>query len=236
MSYSKDISPMITYVTDADLDIDSQKQVISAVVERARSQKIRVAFRLPGWSDDLVADLVEWYCDLIEREGLADRLLPLVIHDRPELAAAYPSLVLWLPWRNRKQIEIKGDQSTALSVHSVEEAREAIVAGASEIVFGHVFESESHPGRKGRGVLAAVEIAKFAASFPHSPMVTVIGGIGPDTISEFGCHNLGNVAAIRSISRSSDIGRTLAQMVANWEAGHAQRKNADTAFVPTNVS
>lgn len=215
-------APTITYVTDPDLDIELQKRVLAAFVEHSRRHQLRVAFRLPDWNEDAVVDLLIWYCDHVRREDLADLVLPMVIHDRSGLAAEHPSTVLWLPWRNRSQSSLMTDQSVALSVHSVEEAREAISMDASEIVFGHVFESDSHPGQKGRGVHAAVEVAKSVDSSPNHPVVTVIGGIGPDTIFELGRQNFGSVAAIRSISRSPDIGRTLDQMVTNWIAGCVQ--------------
>lgn len=75
----------------------------------------------------------------------------------------------------------------ASSVHSVGEAVEAAGDGADAVTFGHVFESESHPGVPGRGLGEVREVVE-AVELP----VVAIGGIGP-----------GNVAGVKSAGASA---------------------------------
>lgn len=59
-----------------------------------------------------------------------------------------------------------------VSVHSPDEAQKAVSLGGDYITFGHVFETRTHPGVPGRGVMALKEIVS-AIDIP----VLAIGGI-----------------------------------------------------------
>lgn len=59
-----------------------------------------------------------------------------------------------------------------ISVHSLEEAKEAELIGASYLVFGHIFETDCKKGLQGRGLDALAEICR-EVSLP----VYAIGGI-----------------------------------------------------------
>ncbi len=203
--------PTLTYVTDPGLDLTRQQRVIAAFSRCAADQMLRVAFRLPEASEDAVELLFTWYLNLVESEGLSEVMLPPLIHNRPALAARYGDAALWMPAR-----AIHTAQAAAYSVHTVAEASDAIAAGAEEVICGHIFASESHPGEPGHGTSRLQQIASAIRTDINTPVVTAIGGIDEHTVGEIGRARIFNVAAIRAISRSPDIARTLEAIRRNW--------------------
>ena len=63
------------------------------------------------------------------------------------------------------------------SVHSVDEAREAVSLGASYLTAGHIFETDCKKGLKGRGTAFLREVCE-SVDVP----VYAIGGISPDNV------------------------------------------------------
>lgn len=216
--------PAVTYVTDEDLDRDSHQRVLSEFISCAAVHPIRVALRLPRWSDTEFRRLLEWYLEQAEILPATSSLERALVHDRPEVTNLFPQVSLWLPWRNRDLVRESDIGNVTISIHSVEDAHEAIAAGASELVFGHVFTSESHPGEPGRGIVALQEVAEAIQGYEHPPRLTAIGGVDERTIPEIGRIRHQRIAAMRSISRSDDIARTLDHIRTNWVAA---RINAD---------
>lgn len=210
--------PVLTYVTDEDMSRADQERILNAFISCAGEHSLRVAFRLPSWTDSEVQHLVEWYESRIENLGLQDDLEQPVIHDRPEVADLFQNSSLWLPWRNRDLMEMDDIGRAAISVHSVNDAHEAISVGAGELVFGHVFTSESHPGQAGRGINALVELTESIQMYENPPVVTAIGGIDEYTVPELGRIGHSSVACMRTISRSPNIAETLSQIRSGWIA------------------
>lgn len=204
--------PTITYVTDENLDADEHKRILRAFLACAENHTLRVAFRIPSWTDTEVDHLVNWSLHLADDLGVSDRLLPALIHDRPEVAQGYSEAGLWLPWRNRDLEIPETIGNVVLSVHSPMECAEATALGASEVIFGHVFTSETHPGEPGRGVAA---LQALSAGTPEAK-ITAIGGINPHTIAELGAIQFERVAAMRVISRAENISETLRLMEDAW--------------------
>lgn len=62
-----------------------------------------------------------------------------------------------------------------MSVHSLEEVKEAEVLGAAFVIFGHVFETDCKPGLPPRGLTALKEICA-GVSIP----VYAIGGVNEE--------------------------------------------------------
>lgn len=210
--------PAFTYVTDEELDRPEQERVLREFIAGAGVQPLRVAFRLPKWSDADFLALLDWYLDQAKNLGPEERLEPPLVHDRPEATERFPETVLWLPWRNRDLIRPDDVGNLAMSVHSVDEAHEAVSVGASELMFGHVFTSESHPGSPGRGVAALNDVKEAVKVYQHPPRVTAIGGVNEHTIAELGQIRHCRVAAIRTISRSQDIRKTIDRIRSSWVA------------------
>lgn len=216
--------PAFTYVTDEELERTEHERVLREFMACAGYQPLRVAFRLPKSSESDFLSLLNWYLELVERQGLQKDIdLPLV-HDRPEATEQFSGTRLWLPWRNRDLVRPENVGNLAISTHSIEEAHEAVSVGASELVFGHVFTSESHPGLPGRGVGALMKVAESVQEYENPPLVTAIGGINEHTIPEIGTSRLCRVAAVRTISRSANIAKTLDRIRSSWVAA---RINAD---------
>ena len=210
--------PAITYVTDEDLDRLEHERVLREFIACAGVQPLRVAFRLPAWNDSEFVSLLEWYLKAAESAEPGKYLERPLVHDRPQLTDQVTDTLLWLPWRNRNLAQPHDVGRLAISIHSVDDAHEAVSVGASELIFGHVFTSESHPGEQGRGVPALIEVEQAMQVYQNPPRVVGIGGIDERTIPEIGRRKLCNVATMRTISRSSNIAGTLDRMRAEWVA------------------
>lgn len=216
--------PALTYVTDEDLDRTEHERVLREFIACAGYQPLRVAFRLPKWSETEFLSLLEWFLDQVELLDAQESLESPLVHDRPEATDRFPGVVLWLPWRNRDLVRPADIGNLAISVHGVDEAHEAVSVGASELVFGHVFTSESHPRQPGRGVSVLNDVKESVKIYQHPPRVTAIGGINEHTIAELGSGRHCRVAAMRTISGSSNIAKTMDRIRAGWVAA---RINAD---------
>ena len=216
--------PALTYVTDEELDRAAQERILNAFLECADLHPLRVAFRLPTWTDCEVQRLIEWYENRVESLKLENIVEPPLVHDRPDVADSFQNSTLWLPWRNRDLIGMDDIGRVAVSVHSERAAHEVISMGAGELFFGHVFASESHPGKPGRGVDALNEVTESIQRYQNPPRGTAIGGIDERTIPEIGGRGHQSFAAIRAISRSSDVANTVNQILLGWVAA---RINAD---------
>lgn len=204
--------PTLTYVTDPALEIPAQQRVIAEFIRCAPDQMLRVAFRLPAASDDELRSLLEWYLHTVAIAGMERELLPSLVHNRPDVADSYSGTCLWMPAR-----AIGADSPAEIySVHNAHEALRAVASGASEVMFGHVFPSGSHPGIPGRGVEPLKDITVRVRRDINEPIVTAIGGINPHTVGQIGRARVFNVACIRAISRSPDIARTLEDIRHQW--------------------
>lgn len=204
--------PTLTYVTDPDLTADEQRRVLRDFVGCSNDQMLRVAIRMPDMSDDEVTALLDWYLDMVHQQGLAETMLPPLLHDRSQLVRLYPEARLWLPANQLNQAQT----ADVFSVHSLDEAQRAIDRGAGEVMFGHVFETASHPDIPGRGIGALTEIASAIRTDINTPIITAIGGVGVDTVAVIGRARVFNVATIRAISRSPHFRETLERIRANW--------------------
>lgn len=210
--------PEITYVTDEDLDIVEHQRILTEFVACANQFSLRVAFRIPAWSDTKMRSLVGWYSEHLAKQGIGRYLGDPLIHDRPEIVDQLPESRLWLPWRNRDLVRDIDRNRFAISIHSELQAEEATSLGARELIFGHVFTSESHPGEPGRGVSALNSVICQTETLPTHVRLTAIGGMNQYTLPELGRIGFGNVMAMRTISRARDIPLTLQLMHDSWLA------------------
>lgn len=224
MNKSELRGPVLTYVTDEEIGRTEQERILNEFLDCAGVNDLRVAFRLPTWTDPEIRMLIEWYLERVEALGLQGHPQQPLVHDRPEVVEMFQHCSLWLPWRNRDLIGVDDIGRAAISVHSVRDAHEAIAIGAGELIFGHVFTSESHAGQPGRGVAALQEVTESIQRYQKPPAITAIGGMNEHTVPEIGRCGHRNIAAVRSISRSSDIASTVQTIRSGWVAA---RINAD---------
>ncbi|MDZ5784317.1 thiamine phosphate synthase [Marinococcus luteus] len=141
-----------------------------------------VHIRAPEWTKREKETAI----DLALKEGTAPE--QLIINDEPELAAAYGLAGTHLP--ERRTI-YPASVSWGQSIHSVEAAKKSEQEGASWLYFGHVFASDSKPGKPPNGARALKAVAE-SVRLP----VIAIGGIDADKAAEcINCRAAG-VAAI----------------------------------------
>ena len=86
------------------------------------------------------------------------------------------------------------------SVHTVAEGAEAAGGGADWIFAGTVYETASHPGRRGLGPAFAGRVAGASAGVP----VLAIGGVTPERVGEVLAAGAAGVAVIRGIWDAAD--------------------------------
>jgi thiamine-phosphate pyrophosphorylase len=94
------------------------------------------------------------------------------------------------------------------SVHSPQEAWRARTAGADYLLFGSVWETESHPGMKGTGL----KVLREACALSSLP-VFAIGGVTPERIAL--CREAGawGVAVMRAAWQAPDVEQTVRELV-----------------------
>lgn len=206
--------PTISYVTDPSLTMEEQTRVLHEVIQAAEAFQLRVAFRLPGASDEELDRLLNWYWNEEVKLNLVSGLQEPLLHYRPGLVGRYPDAAVWMPGRYLGRRE----GVSAYSVHNRQETELAVRSGASEAIFGHVFETNSHPDQAGRGINALLDARKSVCNEPGITF-TAIGGINEGSMHAMGSTRMMSVACIRAISTSSDIHRTLNSMHQKWNRG-----------------
>lgn len=72
----------------------------------------------------------------------------------------------------------------SVSCHSMEEAVNAVRAGADQIVLGTIFETQCKPGKMGAGLSFLEEVCRAVHTVNPTVKVFAIGGIKPDNIEE----------------------------------------------------
>ncbi len=114
-------------------------------------------------------------------EICTSRKVQFIVHGLPQAAMDLGCPFLHLPWAAFKEnrISSKGIFSFGVSVHSTEEADLAIARGASWLIGGHIYATQSKDGLEGRGPEFLAELCKLS-----SVPVYGIGGINEHNITE----------------------------------------------------
>ena len=89
----------------------------------------------------------------------------------------------------------------------------AVHAGATWLVAGHVFETESHPGEDGRGIAF---IERLVAE--HKLPVIAIGGVRPEHVRSLRAAGAHGVAVIRGVWHASDAGAAVIDYLSAHDA------------------
>ncbi|HUZ76057.1 MAG TPA: thiamine phosphate synthase [Chloroflexota bacterium] len=136
------------------------------------------------------------------REVLAATGTPLSVNDRLDVALAASAAGVHLSAQGLP-VAAAGQIARHLvlgrSVHGLDEACEAAVAGADYLTFGHVFPTHSKEGLPPRGV---VELAAIVAAVDVP--VLAIGGITYDNVEQVLATGCAGVAVISAILSESD--------------------------------
>ncbi|TDL30879.1 thiazole tautomerase TenI [Jeotgalibacillus sp. S-D1] len=143
-------------------------------------------------------DLLLYVDELLHRGVPASKL---VINDRIDVALAR-GLAVQLAYHSLPIQDVKKtwpDIRTGVSVHSVDEAREAADGGADYVFFGHVFQTGSKPGLEPKGISALEQVVN------HCPIpVIAIGGIKPHHVPLIQQAGAAGVAVLSGVMGAAD--------------------------------
>lgn len=139
-------------------------------------------------------ELSKWLASLV---GVGVPRKKLVINSHIDLAMTMGAGGVHLPG----DVPFAGNKKRSLrigrSVHTVEEVKRA--KNADYLFFGHVYETASKPGARGKGIVALKEIVD-ATSLP----VIAIGGIDPAHVPEILQAGAAGVAVMSGVVEARD--------------------------------
>ena len=102
-----------------------------------------------------------------------------------DIASNIGADTVWIPYRKLIDNGRPSIRKVGVSVHSLEEARNAEFHGADFLIYGNVFETSCKPGKEAKGFAELDSIAK-TVRIP----VYAIGGIGTENASLLKSHNV----------------------------------------------
>jgi thiazole tautomerase (transcriptional regulator TenI) len=194
-----DTLPLLHAVTSDDIILRSDFLDRARLVMHAGGDRVAVHLRAARFSARRIYELACTLAELQHETGAW-----LIVNDRADVALTAGARGLQLTSRSMTVADARlsaPSLSLGASVHSADDAATAAVAGASWLVAGHVFETESHAGEKGRGEDFIGQLATT-----HAIPVIAIGGVRPEHVR--GLHEAGayGVAVIRGVWHASDAG------------------------------
>ncbi|MGB6407540.1 MAG: thiamine phosphate synthase [Planococcus donghaensis] len=136
--------------------------------------------------------------------------VPFIINDDVELACSIDADGVHVGQDDETAFQVRQligrEKLLGVSVHSVEEARLAIQAGADYVGMGPVFGTTSKAdAKKPAGVERIIEVKR---EYPHLPIVG-IGGITPENADQVWRAGVSGVAVISAIANAKDIARQI---------------------------
>ncbi len=187
--------PQLHLITDPSLEPLEQVRRIEAAVPHGVDA---VHLRLPDAPARDAYDLA-----MVLQASLVERGVPLIVNDRIDVALAVNAGGVQvgarsLPLRAVRRV-LGPDAPVGASVHSIEEAVTAERDGATWVVFGHVWETGSHPAEPARGV----EMLRDVAAAVARPVIA-IGGVTPARVPEAIAAGASGVAVISAILGADD--------------------------------
>ena len=198
-SSQDDQIPVLHAVTSDDIILRSDFADRARRVMHAGGPRVAVHLRAARFSARYIYELA---CRLAALQ--AETGAWLVVNDRADIALTAGARGVQLTSRSLSPADARRCVPTlaiGASVHSADDAADAVSAGARWLVAGHVFETESHPGEKGRGAEFITQLAN-----DHHVPVIAIGGVRPDHVSALRAGGAYGVAVIRGVWHSSDAG------------------------------
>jgi thiamine-phosphate diphosphorylase len=158
--------------------------------------------------DDSTRNLVSFVRDVVDLAHHRDALVH--VNRRLDVAMASGADGVQLPLHGIRPSEARAiapQLTFGCSVHSVDEAVLAAGDGADFVLFGHVFDSDSHPGQPGRGLDALVDVVR-SAGIP----VIAIGGIGPENAASVAATGAIGIAVIGSVWTAIDRNQAIIRL------------------------
>lgn len=190
------LSRALFMITDPDQPGDAVMEHFHAAILGGASH---ILLRRPGASSGSLYTMASRICST-SRDVATPGLL---VHERLDVAMASGALGAHLTRESIPGGPAKGllgkDCVLGFSVHTPEQAEAAAREQADYVMFGHIYESESHSGQPGRGLQALREVVE-AISLP----VIAVGGITAARVDEVLAAGASGIAVIRAISRAAD--------------------------------
>jgi len=137
----------------------------------------------------------------------------VIVHGRPDLARAVSAQGVQLRHSDLAPADARRVFSRGwigVSVHSREEAVEAVDQGADYLVAGNVFETTSHPDRPARGLPWLADICRLGTP------VVAIGGITAERAPEVKATGAWGVAAISALWHGPDSAGAALALARPW--------------------
>jgi len=191
--------PVLHAVTSDDIILRTDFAERARRVMHAGGPRVAVHLRAARFSARYLYDLA---CRLAAWQNETGAWL--IVNDRADLALTAGARGIQLTSRSMSPADARRcapDVPVGASVHSSADAADAVSAGARWIVAGHVFETESHPGEKGRGGEFIGQLAR-----DHAVPVIAIGGVRPEHVGGLRRDGAYGVAVIRGVWYASDAG------------------------------
>lgn len=178
-------------------------------VMAAGGADVAVHLRAPGASGRRMFALAERLMEMARASGSL-----LVINDRVDVAMAAGAPAVQLAARSLALADtrrIAGDaMRIGVSVHEMDEVRDAVAAGADWLIAGTIYPTASHPGRGGAGIGLIAEMAALGCP------VIAIGGVTPERVPELRRAGASGVAAIRGTWDAPSPGEAVRRYLDAW--------------------
>ncbi len=144
----------------------------------------------------------------------------LVVNERLDVALAAKTHAAQLTTRSLTVADarlVAGELPLGASVHSVQEALEAERDGADWIVAGHVYPTQSHAGKAGRGVELVAEVTAKTTL----PCIA-IGGVRPANVGTLRDAGAWGVAAITGIWGAASAEAAATDYLSHYDGARGQ--------------
>ncbi len=158
------------------------------------------------------------------REATRKSSTLLIINDRPDIALLCEADGVHVGQEELSCADVRkllGSQKMiGISTHNIEQAREAVAAGADYVGAGPTFLS----GTKTFSEFAGLEFLRQIAAEISIP-IFAIGGIGLENIEEVSRAGISRIAVCQAISQAEQMGRTIPEMKNILTSGNNREEN-----------
>ncbi|HEU4556210.1 MAG TPA: thiamine phosphate synthase [Longimicrobium sp.] len=210
------LPPLHAVTDDAVIARPEFVRSVAAVLD-AGGADVALHLRAPGASGRRMHGLAVWLMELARTTRSW-----LIVNDRVDVALAAGAHGVQLGRRSivpADARELVGvGMRIGVSVHSADEAREAVEAGADWLLAGSVYPTASHPGRPGAGT----GLIESAAA--RGVAVIGIGGVTPERVREVSDAGAAGIAAIRGIWDHPSPGRAARTYIEAWQSCRRPRR------------
>jgi thiamine-phosphate pyrophosphorylase len=202
--------PPLHVVTDDAVAGRADFLDVARQVAEAGGVDLALHLRAPRASGRQVFDLAA-----VLRSMTADAGALLIVNDRVDVALAADADGVQVGGRGLEPADarrlIGPDRLLGVSIHSAQEARAARDGGASYLLVGTIWETASHPDRRGAGIELIRQIA--ALGIP----TIAIGGVTAERAAEARDAGSAGVAAIRGVWDAPDPAAAVSGYLKHWK-------------------